>query len=179
MNYLHSVLGEYSTSHAHLQIQRPNQQIVNNSTGSTRPAVSDVPDLVSVHGTLETSDVVQPGASLTVKFQTGPPFPATLPLVWTITGTQGRLRITSERAPFIGSQSDEYPIPIQLEDFETSEVKEIGWGWEDWQEPLLGRGRSTAKMYDLFAEGRAKEAGLADFDAAVRRHAQIDAMLYQ
>lgn len=86
--------------------------------------------------------------------------------------------MTSQRGPFIQSESSEGPVPIELQDFGTGEVREIPWQWEDWQAPLLGRGKSIARMYDLFHEGRAEEYGLCDFEEAVRRHAQIDAMLY-
>lgn len=86
--------------------------------------------------------------------------------------------MSSERGPFIQSESSEHPIPIELETFENGAVKQVGWDWEDWQEPLLGRGRNIAKVYDLYYEGRAQEFGLADFAGAVTRHAQLDAMLY-
>lgn len=178
IDFIHSVLGEYESCHAHTQTQRPNQQIVNRETGASRPVTSDVPDLVSTHGTLRTSPLVDNGASLIVNFKTGPPFPGTAPFTWTITGEKGRIRISSQRGPFIQSEASEYPIPLELEDLRTGEVKQIPWHWDEWQEPLLGRGKNIAKTYDLYYEGRAKEYGLGDFEGAVERHAQIDGMLY-
>lgn len=178
IDFIHSVLGEYHSSNAHLQIQRPDQQVINRETGISRPTISDVPDLVSIHGTLQPSDLVRQGASLIISLKTGPPFPGTTPFVWIITGEKGRIRVSSQRGPFIQSESSEYPIPIELEDFKTDEVRQIPWQWEDWQEPLLGRGKNIAKMYDLYYEGRVEEHGLCDFEGAVRRHAQIDGMLY-
>lgn len=178
IDFIHSVLGEYETSHARLQIQRPEQQIVNRETGASRPTTSDVADLVSVHGTLQSSDFVTKGASLLVNFKTGPSFPGTSPFTWIITGEKGRVRMSSQRGPFIQSESSEHPIPIELQEFSTGEVRHIPWQWDDWQEPLLGRGKNIAKVYDLYYEGRAKEYGLCDFEDAVVRHAQIDQMLY-
>lgn len=178
IDFIHSVLGEYEYSNAYLQVQRPGQKVVNRETGASRPVTSDVPDLVSVHGTLQPSDQVADGASLTVNFKTGPAFPGITPFTWIITGEVGRLRMTSQRGPFIQSESSEHPIAVELQDFGTNEVKQIPWTWDDWQESLLGRGRNIAKMYDLYYEERAKQHGLCDFEGAVRRHAQTDGMLY-
>ena len=152
--------------------------IVNRETGAERSTTSDVPDLVSVHGSLKKSEIVTAGASLTVNFRTGRPFPGTMPFEWTITGEKGRIRVTNERGAVLNAHGSEFAIPIQWEDFATGEVKEIPWEWESWQEELPGRGRNLAKIYDLYSEGRAEEAGVVDFAAAVKRHTQVDALLY-
>lgn len=178
IDFIHSILGEYASSHTHTQIQRPNQIIINKETGTTRATTSDVPDLVSVHGTLTPSHYISDNATLTVNFGTGPPFPGTTPFIWTITGTTGRMRVTSERGPFIQSEASAFPIPIEVEDFATGEVRKVAWDFESWQVPLLARGRNIAKMYDLYYEGRAEKYGLADFEGAVVRHRQLDEMLY-
>lgn len=177
-DFIHFTLGEYSASHAHTQIQRPNQQAVNRETGASRPVASDVPDLVSVHGTLAPSPTVAEGASLAINFRTGPLFPSTTAFVWTITGEKCRLRISSERGPFINSEASEYPILIELQDYSTGEITQAPWQWEEWQKVLPGRGKNVAKMYDLYYEGRSQEAGLCDFEGALQRHERIDSMLY-
>lgn len=161
-----------------MQIQRPNQTIINRDTGATRQVVSDVPDLVSVHGTLGTSNYVTQGATLNVIFRSGPPFLGTTPFIWTIIGETGRIQVSNPRGPFIQSEASGFPTPIQVEDFKSGEVKEIDWKWEEWQQSLVARGRNIAKLYDLYYEGKALEAGAADFAGAVLRHAQIDDMLY-
>lgn len=175
---MHSVFGEYSSSHAHTQVQRPNQHIINRETGTSNAVVSDVPDLVSVHGALQPSDLVSDGASLLVNFKTGPPFPGTTPFVWTIAGKKGRIRMSSQRGPFIQSEASEQPISIEVASFATGEVKQVLCTWEDWQEGLLGRGRNIAKVYDLFFEGQAEEYGLCDFEGAVTRHSEVDGILW-
>lgn len=81
IDFVHSVLGEYTVSHAHRQIQRPQQTIVDTDTGERRPCVSDVPDLVTVHGTLQESARVAEDATLVASFRRGPPFPGTKPFV--------------------------------------------------------------------------------------------------
>lgn len=64
IDFVHSVLGEYRTCSSHSQIQRPKQMIVNRDGGESRPFISDVPDLASVHGALVGSSFVAEGASL-------------------------------------------------------------------------------------------------------------------
>lgn len=178
IDFIHSVLDEYDSSHSHTQIQRPSQQIVNRDTGASRAVKSDVPDLVSVHGTLQASSIVNKGASLLATLQTGPPFPGTKALTWTITGEKGRVRMSIQHTAFVQTEGNTQAIPIELPDFSTGEVKQLAWEWEDWQEPVAARGRNIAKLYDLYYEGKAEEYGLCDFEGAVRRHAQIDGMLY-
>lgn len=177
IDFVHFVLGEYETSNAHVQIQRPHQSVVHDG-GETTAAQSDVPDLMSAHGTLEASANVARGASLLVTFLTGPAFPGTSPFTWIITGEKGRIRMSNEQGPFIQSEGSAYPIPIQVEDFESGEVRDVPWLWESWQEALPPRGRNIAKIYDLYAEGGADAVGVADFDAAVVRQKQLDDMLY-
>lgn len=176
IDFVHSVLGEYTSSHSQLQIQHEDQTIVNRSTGEGRPFKSDVPDFLSVHGTLQQSSYVTKDATLIANFRTGPPFKGTLPFVWTINCEKAEIRISSERGPFL--QSEAVDIPIEVLDFATGEVKKVDWDWEDWQEVLPARGRSIAKLYDLYAEGKLEEAGCATFGGAVERHKQLDGMLY-
>lgn len=86
--------------------------------------------------------------------------------------------MSSERGPVIQSESSGFPIPIKVEDFATGEVQEVSWSWDDWQRPLMDRGKNLAKVYDLYAESLADGLGVADFEAAVVRHRQLDEMLY-
>lgn len=140
--------------------------------------LSDVPDLVSVHGTLQPSRNVAEGASLLITFLTGPAFKGDSPFVWQITGEKGRIRMSNEQGPFIQSEGSAYPIPIQIEDFQTGKVEEVPWHWDDWQESLPPRGRNIAKIYDVFYEGQTEAYEVVDFAAAVERQRQLDGMLY-
>ncbi|KAI5364550.1 Putative gfo/Idh/MocA-like oxidoreductase, NAD(P)-binding domain superfamily [Septoria linicola] len=178
IDFIHSVLGEYESSNAHTQIQRPLRTITDQKTASKRPYRSDVPDLLSLHGTLRRSDIVAGGATLTATFRAGPPFPGTPPFVWTINCENGEVRISSERGPFLQAEASALPVPIEAHYHETDEVKIVEWGWEDWQEVLPGRGRSIAKLYDLYAEGRLEEESCATFESAIERHRQLDTILY-
>ena len=172
------MLGEFESSNARTQIQRPNQTIINRDTGATRQVVSNVPDLVSLHGPIKTSSYVNEGATLSVIFRSGPPFPGTIPFVWTIVGEKGRIQVSNPRGPYIQSLASGFPTPIKVEDFASGEVREESWEWEDWQESLDAGGRNIAKLYDLYYEGKEQQAGVADFASAVLRHTQVDSMLY-
>ncbi|CZT14413.1 related to transcription co-repressor GAL80 [Ramularia collo-cygni] len=178
IDFVHSALGEYVTSNSHVQIQRPHQRIVNRKTGDERPYISDVPDLVSVHGTLQSSSIVAAGASLLFNFRTGPPFPGTVPFTWDISCEKGEIRVSSERGPFLQSESNMHPILIEALSFSDGKVSRFDWQWEDWQEDLPARGRSVAKLYDLYAGGLLARDECATFESAVVRHRQLDKILY-
>lgn len=113
-----------------------------------------------------------------VNYRTGPPFPGTLPFVWTINGEKGEIRVSSERGPFLQSEASAFDIPIQVEDFSTGQVRTVSWEWEDWQQSLLPRSRNIAKLYDLYAEGRLEAESHCTLESAVVRHTQLDAILY-
>lgn len=134
---------------------------------------TDVPDLISVHGTLIS------GATLLVDFQRGKPFPGTSPFTWTMEGSKGEIRLSCSQGSFLGSIAHASPVLIEVCDHETEEVTRFEWEWEEWQKelnPVLGR--SVAMLYELFAAGKGKEAGIVDFNEAVERHKELDGFLY-
>lgn len=175
IDFIHCVLGEYEHSNHAAQIQRP-QQTINLNDGTTRSCASDVPDLLSIHGTLQPSPYVTQGASLLIHFRKGPPFPGTKPFVWTIACEKGEIRISSEKTASLQAEGSAHPIPIEIHDFATDRVRTVDWEWEDWQVPLFARGRNIAKLYDLSAEGRMDE--IPGFEDAVKRHEQLDKILW-
>lgn len=69
-------------------------------------------------------------------------------------------------------------MPIEVHDFSSDEVTTFVGEWEDWQGVLPVRGKSIAKLYDLYADGSLADYACADFAAAVDRHYQLDAILY-
>lgn len=176
---MHSVLGEFEAFQSHTQIQRPGQEIVNRASGMRTSKVSDVPDLVSIHGTLATHHpYIAPGASLVVNFHYEPPFPGTTPLVWIITGEKGQIRLSAESGSLIQTHASG-PMTLQLYMFDSGEVQDVSWGWEDWQAALPHRARNIGKLYEVFAEDEMAEYGVADFYAAVTRHQEMDALLWK
>ncbi|KAK6432339.1 hypothetical protein LTR95_011490 [Oleoguttula sp. CCFEE 5521] len=176
LDFIHHVLGEYDAFHAHTQIQRPMQTVYDKDSGEERQTTSDVPDLVSLHGTLKASGYVRKGASLTATYQVAPPWPGTLPLTWKVTGEKGELRITSEKNAFLNVAGS--GVLIEHLNFANKELKTIDWRFDAVIAELPERGRNIAILYDLFAEGKLKEAGASDFAAAAERHREIDSILW-
>lgn len=115
---------------------------------------------------------------MTVSFKSGPPFPGTIPFVWTITGEKGRIQISNPRGPYIQATASDHPTPIKVEVFASGEVREETWRFEDWQQAFTAGAKNIAKLYDLYYEGKTDELGVADFNAAVQRHTQVDSLLY-
>jgi predicted dehydrogenase len=178
LDFVHSVLGEYESFRAHTQIQRPQRQVVgSNTNGPKEDAKSNVPDLISIHGSLQSSLFNSNNASLDIHFQVGPPFPGTTAFTWTINGEKGAIQLSSQLGPLL-QYEEEDEIPIKLHDFETDQVEKVKWGWTVWQKGIASRGRNVAMTYDLFFKGREKEAGIADFESAVRRHGWLDGVLW-
>lgn len=177
LDFVHAVLGEFASFHAHTQLQRPDVVLVDRATGAQETRRSDVPDLVAITGTFEPSAHVAEGASLAFHLRYEPPFPGTKPFVWTISFEHGEMEISSERSVFLNSEASASPISLRVHTFATGEVQTEELKWEDWQEELPARGRNIAMLYDLYADGKLPEAAQVDFELAVRRHKELDSWL--
>lgn len=80
-----------------MQIQRPEVKILNNEGGVKGTLEADVPDLLTIQGTLkgrEDEGAVLKGALLTHVFRNGTPFKGQPGLTWNINGSKGELLIT-------------------------------------------------------------------------------------
>ncbi|EMC96280.1 hypothetical protein BAUCODRAFT_70124 [Baudoinia panamericana UAMH 10762] len=175
---IHSVLGEYVSSNAHTQIQRPDWAVTDAETGAKRSAKCDVPDLLSLHGTLSASSYVAEGASLVVNFRRSTPFPGITPFVWTINGEKGEIRVTNKNGVYLSAEGDKSAIKTEVHSFATDTVETLDWDFEEWQESLPPRSKNIAKLYDLYADGQLAEYGGVDFASAVKRHEQLDRLLW-
>ncbi|KAI9657667.1 MAG: hypothetical protein M1821_002843 [Bathelium mastoideum] len=186
IDFIHSVLGEFSSFQSHAQIQHPELAIRDARLGAAggsgsvlRTVKSNVPDFLSVHGTLEPSSLVTHGATLSVTYRTGPAFPGSPAFVWSIAGTKGELRVVSPAGPFL--QSDSYGsvenperITIEIHNFATNAVESVAWDWTDLEKSLtMVRGRLGADVYERFAAGGEKGKWPA-FEDAVRRHQELE-----
>ncbi|KAI8810938.1 oxidoreductase family protein [Cladochytrium replicatum] len=149
LDFVHDVLGDWDAMHVHGQIQRPELIVI----GTNELVTSDNPDYISIHGTLKnTRNITVPGALLTITFRHGQPFKNEPGFIWTINGERGELRIKS-RGPLLDSDgSYDHPITIEVHDHASDTVEEVGWVWAEWQEELPVRGRSTAELYERFAD---------------------------
>nr|OQO04796.1 hypothetical protein B0A51_17232 [Rachicladosporium sp. CCFEE 5018] len=148
LDFIHYVLGEYEDFNAHTQIQYPSKVVYDKDSGEEKQATSDVPDL---YLSMERSSLQ-------------------------MTGEKGELRITASKTAFLNIAGS--GILIEHLDFASNEVKTIDWEFDAHIAELAERARNISKLYDLFAEGKLKEAGAADFAAAVVRHREIDSILW-
>jgi hypothetical protein len=95
-----------------------------------RTVPSDVPDLIITAGGLPASPTTQHGAPLLVRFRRGQPAFDEPPLVRSVTGETGEIRLTSPAGPALGVFAHTEVVRLQLRDFPTGEVERIEWRWE-------------------------------------------------
>ncbi|ERS98899.1 hypothetical protein HMPREF1624_04091 [Sporothrix schenckii ATCC 58251] len=190
------VLGELSATNTKTvsQLQRP--QIELQKPGAkegewvvAKTVTSNVPDLVTVVGTLdkkdgkgaETDNFSDGTATLLVRLARGEPFPGEPAYIWSIVGDKAELRLVSANnlaIQALGDNKSESPLAVKLSlyDYATGEVTDVPWQWQDWQnalEPLPAR--SIGALYEAYADGR--EADYATFADAQARHVQFDGWL--
>ncbi|KAF1950302.1 oxidoreductase family protein [Byssothecium circinans] len=156
MDYILHVLGGFAAFESRMQIQRGRVRVLGkkwDGEEGDRSVETDVPDLLSIHGSLEGRQGPVPvvdGALLTLTFRTGPPFKGQPALTWSINGTRGELLITVSGRYLHSHVFDD--ISIKHHDHASDEVRELGWEWEDWQRELPVRARATAELYERYAE---------------------------
>ncbi|KAJ5224227.1 uncharacterized protein N7469_007730 [Penicillium citrinum] len=178
IDYIQSVVGDIipGTDSVRLQIQRPGIRIRDPQTNTIVDSTqSDVPDLVSLHGSLPESSYVKANAGLIAYFQRGQPYPGDPSLSWILTGETGAIRLISPAG--ISLQADAYidPVTIRLWDFDTNQVEEISWSWSERQTEVPIRARSVQHSLISFAEG--DESGYVSLNDAVKRAQQIEGWL--
>ncbi|RMJ18295.1 hypothetical protein CDV36_002061 [Fusarium kuroshium] len=170
------ILGDINNFKSRLHLQRPNVKVRDLATNKIIDTVkSNVPDLIFATGTLKESETSQEGASVLIRFRRGQPFPGEPPLVFTINGEKGEIRLRAEGGTSLHANSYDEPVTIEVDDFETGKVEQVAWQWEDWQEELPVISRSVAAVYERFAVDNRK--GLVSFDDALLRHEQLDGLL--
>jgi hypothetical protein len=153
-----SVVGDLtpSTVHAKAQIQRPNITIRDPSTKKTvENMTSDVPDLLTFHGTLAPSPISAPNATLSFLFRRGQPYPGTPTLTWTINCEHGEVQLISQTALHMVVPPSEPESQLDL--------------------PLMAR--DVAECLYAFAEGREEGNRWAGLESARARAAMIEGFL--
>ncbi|KAF4460903.1 transcription co-repressor GAL80 [Fusarium albosuccineum] len=170
------VLGDIGNFKSHLHLQRPNVKVRDPETNTIIETVkSDVPDLILATGSLKESPTSQKNASVLLRFRRGQPFPGDPPLLWTINGEKGEIRLKAQGGTSLHANAYGAPVTIEVHDFETDKVEEASWQWQDWQEELPIVARSVGEVYERFAEGN--NEGLVSFDDAAFRHEQLHGLL--
>ncbi|KAJ7069106.1 hypothetical protein C8F01DRAFT_1014937 [Mycena amicta] len=170
------VHGHATAIQSRLHLQFPENKLRDPPSNTiVRTVTSNVPDLVIAAGAIPESPTTQPDAPLLVRFRRGQPaFDDEPPLVWSVTGETGEIRLTSPAGTGLGASSHTDDVKLEVRDFATGKVERIEWRWEDWQEELPLLGRSIAALYEAFADG---EGGYPTFQDALQRHEQLEAML--
>lgn len=166
-----SVVGELNPGSVHtkLQLQRPDVRIREASSDKITETVrSNVPDLISLHGTLESS------ATISYLYRRGPPFPGTPPLTWTINMEFGEIRLISSSG--LNLETGE-PASIHVHWFDSDEVEEVKWNWSQEQEQLPPSARNIFPTLLAFADGNAAGDGWVSIEDAANRAGLIESML--
>ncbi|KAJ2970773.1 hypothetical protein NQ176_g8025 [Zarea fungicola] len=175
------VLGDLQNPKASLQLLRPQLKLIDAATTKvTGEVTSNVPDLLIVSGSLHASKIVQQGATLSLHYRRGGGFKGDAPLVWTINGEKGELRLTAENGPTVHAASVKEAVSIEVHDYETDTVEKVDWDWSGWETELPLISRSIGTLYDKFSNGSddAKD-GLPTFQTALQRHKQLEEILLQ
>lgn len=150
---VHEVLGDWDDFHAAGQIQRPSLNIIGNDGKLSGSVESNVPDYLSVQGTLQNNkDVVAPGATLLATFRLGPQFKGEPGLVWTINGEKGELRLAAPGPYLQAGASFNGLVTITHHDHATDEVTDLAWDWPEWQKEYDLPVRSVSGLYERYAE---------------------------
>ncbi|KAH7179849.1 uncharacterized protein B0J16DRAFT_347829 [Fusarium flagelliforme] len=172
------IVGDITNIKSRIHSQRPNIRLRDIDSGKITETVStDVPDITFATGTLRESPTVQKDAAVSIRFRRGQPFPGEPPLLITIAGEKGEIRLRGYGGTALNASGYDEPVIIEVHDFETDKVEEVEWKWHGWQEendvPIIGR--SIAAVYDRFVSGETE--GLVTFAEALKRHEQLEGML--
>jgi hypothetical protein len=178
-DFVLSVTGELdpATVHAKTQLQRPNVRIRDPDTKEIVDRVtSDVPDLLSVHGGLIASELAVEGATLQFSFRRGQPFPGRPALEWTINCEHGEIRLVSPDGIALQA-SGGGDVTIQVHHFDTDEVENVDWAWNERQSELPLLARAVSECLYAFAEGKKEGDGWAGIESAAARAKMIEQFL--
>jgi len=175
-DHIQFVHGDATAIQSRLHLQFPDVKVRDPETNTVVKTVkSDVPDLIIVTSPLQESAVAQKDATLLVRFRRGQPSFDEPALVWSIIGEKGEIRLTSPGGTTLHAFAHTESMRLEVKDFASNKVEQIGWKWEAWQEDLPLVARSVGALYEAFAEG--DEQNYPTFQDALKRHEQLDGML--
>lgn len=167
-------IGEFKDIKSALQIQRPNVPIEKRQTKEIIATVkSDVPDIVIATGTLHASPIAQEGATLYFRLRRGQPFLGEDPLVWTINGEKGEIRLSSPGGTALQATAYNKPVTIEVHVHHTGDVQKIEWDWTEWQKEISVIGRNTGALYENYFNGEAYPT----FEDALKLHEKLEGIM--
>ncbi|KAH8649310.1 hypothetical protein BX600DRAFT_404403 [Xylariales sp. PMI_506] len=171
------VLGDIRNPTYNAQTQRPEVEIVEVPSGQvTEIKRVDVPDLVFMTGSLKASKSVVPDATLHLQYRRGQPFKGEPALVWTINGEKGEIRLTSPGSIGPAFQTGLGSETIEVHNFATDEVEQVGWDWSSAWAELPHTARNIGAIYEAYAA--ADSSDYATFNDALRRQKALDPLLH-
>ncbi|KAH8747597.1 hypothetical protein F5883DRAFT_242934 [Diaporthe sp. PMI_573] len=171
-----SVLGEAINVRSNVEINHPLIRVIDPGRMTLVETVkADVPDLITTISLLTPSDSVADGAELHGRFRRGQPHDGETPLVWTITGEKGELKLVSNGSFALHATAYSRPVTLEARDFTTNKVERINWSWSEWQERLPMASRNVGALYEAFADQL--QLPIQTFDSATRRLKQVHKMI--
>ncbi|OKL60079.1 hypothetical protein UA08_04941 [Talaromyces atroroseus] len=170
IDWVQSVVGDVvpETEHVHFQLQHPEIRVRDPRTGElVEKFASDVPDLLSLHGSLPESSFAVPKATLVAYFSRGRPFPGDPAISWTLNCERGTIRFVSPSSTALHVNGYEAPITITVHQFKANRLEQVPWTWSEAQLEFPLRARSTQDCLVALVEGN-KERYVSLEDGAKR-----------
>lgn len=174
------MLGDLQNPTANFQLQRPEAKLVDSKGEVTGTVTSDMPDLITVNGSLNQSETVQQNATYSFRLRRGQPFKSEPAFVWAINGEKGEVRLTAVGGPSLHAAAEPKDVTLEVHDFATDAVEKFDWSPEEWQNELPILSRNIGTLYDKYADGQDDlHDGLPSFHTALHRHKQLDELISQ
>lgn len=180
LDFVQAAIGRLETSsiRSKFQLQRPTIRIQDPSTHEfVGETVSNVPDLISLHGTLAESTQTVPNATLAFNFRAGPAFRGTPMLTWSINCERGEIKVVSVTSPFFRLRDGDGPVTVQVHNFDSDEVRDVAWDWSAEQKEVPVIARDVMKSLLDFAEGKKEGDGWVGLKDAAEYASVIDSFL--
>jgi len=148
-------------------IQRPEINVKDPRTGRIIETIqSDVPDLLSLSGSLKKSAVTAPNAAMTYFFRVGKPFPGNPACALNIYCENGEIQLTGPDGPALEFTPEDNPVKIQVHWFDTNSVEEVPWKWSKEQLEVESVARGVQQCLYAFADGKPEGDGWVGIDDA-------------
>lgn len=179
-DYVQAAIGEVlkETLHVHTQLQRPDVRIRDPAQDNAivDTVRSDVPDLLSLHGTLAGSATVTGGATVTAYYRRGQPSFGDASFTWSLTCERGEIRLVAPEGANLQANAYKQPVTIQVQHYDKDgTVEEVPWAWSDGQGELPAPARSVMTQYEAFAAGDVTR--VVSIESALSRAKQVEQLM--
>ncbi|KAF2115540.1 hypothetical protein BDV96DRAFT_493563 [Lophiotrema nucula] len=159
------VLGQITNLQSLLNISYEKSIIKNNAGETVGEMERTAHDQILLQGKFEPS-----GAVFSYHLRGGPAFNNTDGGFWRIYGTKGEIQVTGSESWYHISDDN---LKIEVFDHASGKTETVEVDKDQFSDLGL-YARNVAKLYDGFAEGKGEEAGILDWETAVKRHQFVD-----